>query len=81
MIANENIKIRVHSKIISKLKKQNYKDIKIGDIVSINIKLLSKNSHTKIDVICQNCKKIKNISYQDYNKRFCFKIMWIFYLY
>lgn len=85
MIANNNIKIKVHSKIIGKLKKQDcYKNVKIGDIISINIKLLSRHSHTKIDVICENCKKINNITYQDYNKitkykkpYYCYKCKYI----
>lgn len=67
MINNEFIKIKVHSKIISKLRNNGYK-VNIGDIVDIKISELSKHSHIRIDVICDICYRETNIKYLDYNK-------------
>ena len=51
MILSEYVKIKVHSKIISKLRKNGYV-VKIGDIISIKVIELSPNSHVSITVWC-----------------------------
>jgi len=66
MIKNEFIKIKVHSKIISKLRNNGHV-VNVGDIVNIKISELSKNSHVRIDAICDICSNETNIKYQDYN--------------
>jgi len=67
MIKDDEIKIKVNSRILKKLINNEYK-VNIGDIVYIDINLLPLKSHIKIDCICDNCRNATNIKYQDYNK-------------
>ena len=67
MIINKKIKIKGNSNNLKYLKKLNY-NVKINEVIKIFIKDLSKNSHLKIDVKCDICGIIKNISYFSYNR-------------
>jgi hypothetical protein len=67
MILNENIEIKVSAIHVNKLKKY-YPDIEIGQNLTIKVSELSKNSHIKIEVLCDLCGKSKKLSYSKYNK-------------
>jgi hypothetical protein len=45
-----------------------YKDIKLKDIIQVDIEFLQKNSNKKIDVSCDICGIERNIKYQSYIK-------------
>jgi hypothetical protein len=62
MIKNETIDIKIHTK-----NKNDYPQYKIGDIVTINIDKLPKQSHIKIIAICDVCGNDKELEYFRYN--------------
>ena len=67
MIIDKEIEITATPKNLKELKK--YKnDIKIHDTIMIPIEYISKNSHKKIHVKCDNCEFEKIISYFSYNR-------------
>jgi hypothetical protein len=45
-----------------------YRDIKVGDIISVPIEQLNTGSHSLIDVKCDCCHKEKSIKWNEYNK-------------
>src|SRR5574344_1947937 len=62
MIKNETVDIKIYSRNI-----KDYPSSKIGDIITINIDKLPKQSHIKIFAICDVCENIKEIEYYRYN--------------
>jgi len=69
MIKEKTIEIRITSNI-KKHYINNYKDIKNGDVITIDINDLYKGSTTKITAICDICGKEKPIEYRYYIKSF-----------
>lgn len=67
MILTENIDIKMNSKWISRYREIGYK-CRVGDIISVNILDLPKNSHAIVCVMCDICGNEKNLKYQVYNK-------------
>ena len=67
MILTKYIKTRCSTRNI-KMLKENNKDVKIGDEITIHISNLSNGSNKKIEVKCDNCDNTKEITYYDYNK-------------
>lgn len=62
-----NVKINVSNiNYFNKL----YKDIKIGEIIEVDINKLNKGSHTFIKVKCDNCEKEKELKYNQYIKNY-----------
>lgn len=69
MLLSKKINIIISSsKDMSFLKKINFKNIKMGDIVTIDIKDLPLNSHRMVKVKCQICGVEKEVRYQAYNR-------------
>jgi len=68
MLITKSVKIEINKGNIPYYKKfYEYKYIKIGDIVDIDIKYLSKSNYSKIKYICDVCGKEFEISYNSYN--------------
>jgi hypothetical protein len=65
MLISEKISIKLFSKNINYYKNLGY-ECNIGDTIIVDVKELSKFSRLKVEVMCDNCKKIKNIKYSDY---------------
>ena len=65
MLIIEKIKIKLNNKNIVHLKKLGY-DTKYGNVIEINTNELSENSKFRVNVICDRCGEIKNITYQEY---------------
>ena len=64
MIITKSVKLEINKGNIPYYKKFNeYNNIKIGDIVDIDIKHLSKSNHSKIKYICDICGAEKETSY------------------
>jgi hypothetical protein len=78
MIINDRVIIKTSNKNISYYKSIGY-DVSSGDNIEISINDLPKTSKFKIDVKCDNCLSINNISYFSYlrnikeDKYFCKK--------
>lgn len=66
MILNKEIEVTINPSNFNRFKKLGYCFNKVGDKVLIKIEHLSKGSHLKIDVLCEYCNKIKQISYCNY---------------
>ena len=65
MILSEKVKITINSSNLKHYTKL-YDGIKVFDIIEVNVKDLTKGSHIKIDVRCDECgleKQIKNSVY------------------
>ena len=69
MILSESINLKINNGNLPYYKSLGYEQIKIGDIISINIDKLSKGSNFIINVKCDYCECVKNISYKLYNKQ------------
>jgi len=65
MLIIEKIKIKLNNKNIKHFKKLGY-DNKYGEIIEINCNELSENSKFRVNIICDRCGEIKNITYQEY---------------
>jgi very-short-patch-repair endonuclease len=77
MIINDKIKVKTTNKNIAHYR-QFFNDIKSGDVIEINVNMLSIGSKVIVSVICDNCGVIKNMMYKDYlrivkndNKYYC----------
>lgn len=66
MVLNESVEIKVSSNNLSKLLKFGYADIRVGDIIMINIEHLSPFSHVVVDCKCEMCDKVNKIRYSSY---------------
>lgn len=67
MIKEEKIEVVIINHNLSHYKNIN-PDIKYGDKIIISSHQLSKGSHYKIDCVCDNCNKIKNMNFEYYYK-------------
>jgi len=65
MLITEKLKIKTAGKNFNYFKTLGY-NIKYGDIINIDVKELSKDSHCKVKVKCDICGKEKEISYREY---------------
>lgn len=65
MLIIEKIKIKIVTKNTNHFRMLGY-DVKYGDIIEINTTELSENSKFRVNVICDRCGEIKNITYQEY---------------
>jgi hypothetical protein len=66
MILTKTVEIRIVPKHIKFWKEKGY-DVNINDIITVNLSDISKNSNVLIDVLCENCGKLRRLSYQKYN--------------
>jgi len=66
MIITDKIEIIVNNKQVKYYTSLGY-NIKGGDKITIPVNHLMKNSRIRIDVECENCHSIQNLSYQKYN--------------
>jgi len=69
MIKEKEINIKIVGRNLNHYKNLGY-DCKVGDLVSVNINHIQKNSHRKITAICDNCGHENIISIQKYNKNY-----------
>ena len=65
MLITEKIEVKTSSKNFNYFNNLGY-NIKCGDVINIDVKELSNNSHCKVKVKCDVCKKEKEISYREY---------------
>ncbi len=65
MIVDEKIQIKVAHKNVSHFRKFGYK-CNVNDLIFVSPFDIPKASEIRINVICQNCNKIKNISNNNY---------------
>ena len=65
MLIIEKIKIKLNNKNIKHFAKLGY-DNKYGEIIEVNCNELSENSKFRVNIICDRCGEIKNITYQEY---------------
>jgi hypothetical protein len=63
MIITKKVKVRINN-----INKKHYKDVKLNDIIEVNVDELSKGSHVEIDVACDVCGKNKKMLYKTYIK-------------
>jgi len=68
MLITNKIEINVQGPNIKYYIDKGYNNIKVGDIIIIDIKDLPIGSHTKVEVMCDCCGIIKNTFYFAYNK-------------
>lgn len=68
MIIDKKIKIIVNSMDIGILSKEKYGNIRVGNIIDIDVCDLSYHSGRKIKVKCDICDKEKELTYGKYNK-------------
>lgn len=65
MIITEYVNVKIINHNINHYKNLGY-NVKCGNIIEIPTAHLSKGSHIKIQVMCEECKSIKLVKYQDY---------------
>jgi len=65
MILDKIINIRINPSNYNHYTKY-YNNIKIKDIISVKIEYLTKGNHSKINIQCDRCGKIKKIDYSSY---------------
>jgi hypothetical protein len=69
MIKEEKIDVKIVGRTLKTYKELGY-DCNVGDIISIKIQDISKNSHVKITAICDLCGHEKTLSMYAYNKNY-----------
>lgn len=67
MIINKQVTIKIVKSNISYYKSVGFLDIKMGDLINVNIDKLCFGCHIKVDVMCDVCGKENNIYFQKYN--------------
>jgi hypothetical protein len=67
MILTKNIEVKIISSIVKYYKCKGY-HCNIGETISVKIEDIPKNSHLKIKVECDICKKENNTTYNNYTK-------------
>lgn len=81
MILTKFVKIKVIAKFLNHYKELGFENIKVNDMIDLDIKHMKPNSKIKIQCICENCDLIKEVSYASYynsthrcitNRYFCF---------
>ena len=68
MILDKDIKLKVNSAYLQHLTDLGYRNIKMGEIITIPINHLKNGSHTEINVKCDICGRKKILSYRVYFK-------------
>lgn len=63
MLIDKEVDIKVNPSNLKYLKEKGYDNLKVGKIIKIKIVDLSKGSHVKVEVKCNNCGTIKKIKY------------------
>ena len=66
MIKTKKIKIKINNRYIKYYKEKGYENVKGGCELIINVEDLPKQSHVKVDCICDNCGVETNIKYYNY---------------
>ena len=67
MILTKFVKLKINSKNINHLKDRCYQDLKIKEIIEVNVEDLSKGSHVRVSVKCDVCGKVReNLMYKEY---------------
>jgi hypothetical protein len=66
IVENQKIDVKITRRNISIYKKLGYKDIKIGDVITIGVDDLTKGSQVKVAVKCDYCGNIVMVKYRDY---------------
>lgn len=66
MLLTKEILVKINSKN-SRYSRFLNRKLNIGDLVYIDIKFFKKNARIRVDVMCDICKKISNVSYSSYN--------------
>ena len=69
MLINKTVKVKWNNKTKKYYEDLGYKFTKNGDEFEVKVEDLFKNSHYKVECICDNCKKDLNWCYVDYNKQ------------
>ncbi len=69
MIKNNESKVDISNYNITYYKNKGY-SCNIGDILSIDVSTMSKNSHNRVVAICEICKIEKEINFSKYNCNF-----------
>jgi hypothetical protein len=67
MVKNNESKVKITTRNIKYYTDRNY-ICKIGDIISIDINTMPKNSHNKVIAICEVCSVENEIQFSKYNK-------------
>ena len=67
MVKNNESKVEITIRNIKYYTDRNY-ICKVGDVISINIDTMPKNSHNKVIAICETCKRETELKFSKYNK-------------
>lgn len=67
IVKPQSVDVKISKNNISYYKEQGYTEIKVGDIVSIDVDKLSKGIHIKVKVKCDYCGNVVMVAYRDYN--------------
>jgi len=67
MVKNNESKVEITTRNIKYYTDRNY-ICKVGDVISINIDTMPKNSHNKVIAICETCKRETELKFSKYNK-------------
>jgi hypothetical protein len=67
MVKNNESKVEITNRNIKYYTDRNY-TCKVGDIISIDIDTMPKNSHNKVIAICEKCEKEKELEFSKYNR-------------
>lgn len=68
IVEDQQINIAVTNRNIGVYKRRGYKNLSIGDVLSIGIHDLSQGSRLKVDVECDYCGQVIQVAYKDYVK-------------
>lgn len=67
MLITKSVNIEINKGNIPYYKKfDQFKNVKIGDIINVDLKYLSKSNHSKIEYICDICGAKKETTYVSY---------------
>lgn len=66
IVENQNIEVKVTCRNIKHYEGLGYKNLKLGDVLLINVEDLTNGSKIKVDVRCDYCGDIIKVAYRDY---------------
>lgn len=66
MIIQDKTNINITNRNIAYFNEKGYSNIKVGDILSVDVIHLKRYSRVKVKVECTSCHTIKNMTYSKY---------------